>query len=1025
MPDDVLRLRATVVSDEALANIRKIGREIGLVQSQGGAGMKAAGAAAKAAQPSFGELSKSIGSMGKELLSAVPALGGFGIGIAGAGVAARVLVGTLGDIAGKIVDMKHASAELGMTTQELQAFSTEARKAGIAPEAMMAGLAGFKRTVSDIKLNIGDVRGSLAEKGAGAFVNSLKETATQGEALKKAFEFKGILDKQDPSGELGRRFFDEIKLGAQAARLSYEQYLRTMREKRGFTPDDLRRAQEFQDALVTLGDTFDKLKDRVGLALMPHIQRDLDDINKFLGLLDKLDQWWEGWQGKTNKPKQDPLAWLADALGAGEINKWLRERGLAMDPGEAPATAPTEAAPPTAGRREETMSPTSRNAQRATEQAELEAAGRAGPPVAPLSRDYDPIRQQSQARRDRAREDAARAAREREQIDQLDTERQPPAAERPRVQRMSFDDTDGSWRGGGIQRASFGGEGGSANESAASRVIKIGVFDALVEFKSYVQSGGAGAGGGAGIIQASLPGGAAGGWRPSGGGGGAPSGGAGAGGAPAATGEGQNAPGDGGNAGSRPGPGGQGVVPRSAPAGATVPAGAPPGAPPGATVPAGAAPAGAPPGAPAGAPPGAPAGAAPAGAPAGAAPASAPAGARAPRAPRATPKGEAGRIAVAKAAMKDQLRKEGVPEANLEEASNLLAGQALSESDLVPTREHDKGTGYGIYGARDDPKGRSKRRSAMLNWMKEQGYAKDSLEGQAKYMAHEATSAGYSRSRAALMGATPANRAAGVSTLISDFERPGNQGPAEQARRQRRTADAAAVSADAKAPQAEVASNDPPQGARGTKTAGDAPAAAVAGKTTLITHHTGGRGTPESVMATLRGRGLGAQYIMDREGNVVPTGLKSAHIKPGQGVGRGLSNKNTEGIEIIAKNDADINEKQVEAVKRFYKERGYQQVFGHGEINTHKQRTEGVTAANAIREAERRGERPAMAETPTKNIDAAVAPPTATGSVNVTVNSNGTKAETGVKSEGKLFSDTQVKQHRQMQRTEDAEQTSI
>ena len=48
------------------------------------------------------------------------------------------------------------------------------------------------------------------------------------------------------------------------------------------------------------------------------------------------------------------------------------------------------------------------------------------------------------------------------------------------------------------------------------------------------------------------------------------------------------------------------------------------------------------------------------------------------------PTGEAARIAVAKAAFKDQLRKEGVPEANLEEAANLLAGQALQESGLDP-----------------------------------------------------------------------------------------------------------------------------------------------------------------------------------------------------------------------------------------------------------------------------------------------------------------------------------------------------
>jgi hypothetical protein len=61
------------------------------------------------------------------------------------------------------------------------------------------------------------------------------------------------------------------------------------------------------------------------------------------------------------------------------------------------------------------------------------------------------------------------------------------------------------------------------------------------------------------------------------------------------------------------------------------------------------------------------------------------------------PSTKSGRIAIAKAAMQDQLRKEGVPEAHLEEASNLLVGQALSESaNLNPAERHDGNVGLGI-----------------------------------------------------------------------------------------------------------------------------------------------------------------------------------------------------------------------------------------------------------------------------------------------------------------------------------------
>ena len=42
-----------------------------------------------------------------------------------------------------------------------------------------------------------------------------------------------------------------------------------------------------------------------------------------------------------------------------------------------------------------------------------------------------------------------------------------------------------------------------------------------------------------------------------------------------------------------------------------------------------------------------------------------------------------------------------------------------------------------------------------------------------------------------------------------------------------------------------------------------------------------------------------------------------------------------------------------------------------------------------------------------------------TGSVNVTVNSNGTKAEAKADTDGKLFQPPTIRQHKQMQRTDD------
>jgi hypothetical protein len=115
----------------------------------------------------------------------------------------------------------------------------------------------------------------------------------------------------------------------------------------------------------------------------------------------------------------------------------------------------------------------------------------------------------------------------------------------------------------------------------------------------------------------------------------------------------------------------------------------------------------------------------------------------------------------------DQLRHEGVKDENLEPAAAMLTGQALAESSLNPDTVHDQGTGYGIYGARNE------RKDRMLGWMADNGYAKNSLEGQMKYMAHEAmTGTGYGASRDALMNAKVENMREGSDVLTRNFERP-------------------------------------------------------------------------------------------------------------------------------------------------------------------------------------------------------------------------------------------------------------
>ena len=114
----------------------------------------------------------------------------------------------------------------------------------------------------------------------------------------------------------------------------------------------------------------------------------------------------------------------------------------------------------------------------------------------------------------------------------------------------------------------------------------------------------------------------------------------------------------------------------------------------------------------------------------------------------------------------DQLRKEGVPEANLRAAAAILVGQATAEFGLDPTKDHDGGTGHGIYGARLD------RRDKMFSWLDQNGFDHDSLEGQMRYMAHEAMGGKYELTKRALMGATKDNISDLTPIVTKEFENP-------------------------------------------------------------------------------------------------------------------------------------------------------------------------------------------------------------------------------------------------------------
>jgi hypothetical protein len=149
----------------------------------------------------------------------------------------------------------------------------------------------------------------------------------------------------------------------------------------------------------------------------------------------------------------------------------------------------------------------------------------------------------------------------------------------------------------------------------------------------------------------------------------------------------------------------------------------------------------------------------------------------------------------------------------------------------------------------------------------------------------------------------------------------------------------------------------------------------------FIMHHTGGGRTPADIVNTLRQRGLGVQNIMDREGVIHDVAKEFEYnnvqnIKNGWGAGKGLNNKNIVGMEVIANDNRDVNQKQVESAQRFIRE-NYPNtpVFGHGEVNPgHKEADEGMKITNAIRNERANSPAPTPSRTASTTTPPAVKP---------------------------------------------------
>jgi len=118
----------------------------------------------------------------------------------------------------------------------------------------------------------------------------------------------------------------------------------------------------------------------------------------------------------------------------------------------------------------------------------------------------------------------------------------------------------------------------------------------------------------------------------------------------------------------------------------------------------------------------------------------------------------------------------------------------------------------------------------------------------------------------------------------------------------------------------------------------------------LIIHHTSGRNNAESVVNDWRTNrpGVGAQMIVDRDGTVHYTQKEFGYNGTGNflhSVISGVSNQTAVGIEVIARDDADMTQAQLDTLKRLAGPGGpYANipVYGHSQVSPGDRENEGV-----------------------------------------------------------------------------------
>jgi hypothetical protein len=238
--DEILRMRASVVTTEALANLRGLAKELGLT------GRAANAVNTVTARREVSQLQATFSSVSREIRNqVVPALSSFGFVGGGVGVMLAGMASATKDYAGKVRDLSMQTRTLEMSAKDIRTYNLAAEQFGITADQMGAALQNLKTNFYDFKrnLNVDGVADQLRQMGQGDLLNAIKAAKDMAEVTGLVTQRMEWLNKVDP--ERARRLAEALYGLGQAAHITTTAVEEAAKRTADLTENQKKLADEF------------------------------------------------------------------------------------------------------------------------------------------------------------------------------------------------------------------------------------------------------------------------------------------------------------------------------------------------------------------------------------------------------------------------------------------------------------------------------------------------------------------------------------------------------------------------------------------------------------------------------------------------------------------------------------------------------------------------------------------------------------------------------------------------------------